>query len=362
MARRGEAVSATHAPDVRVAPMDKQLARGEDASLNSFLQAIAEGAGYGSSVTPIKPELLVPDDASRIWSGAVRTSLLTTEVPQGTFLEIKPGPDSSTSLPIPPYIRILIDGPELALVRAAHTLQQMVAAGTMEGLAAKLRLLEFADECCGAYIRDPKNPRTGEVVIDKRDKDTRFTTPEQLQSFLGEVRGLDGLAMVRSIAGHVIDLSGSPMESYFNHAMTLPPRLAGFSMRKPLANRQLVVEDDVAKLLIHDSLRPDFQWPEFHMLAEYLGEDGHADRAARKEDKNRLLDYARASYTPFMLMFDDVRNAGALARTCEMFAREFMKRGVKGELYRVRKILKDEKFRERQGILIRTLLPPLMRY
>ena len=39
-----------------------------------------------------------------------------------------------------------------------------------------------------------------------------------------------------------------------------------------------------------------------------------------------------------------------------------MKRGVKGELYRVRKILKDEKFLERQGILIRTLLPPLMRY
>ena len=259
MARRGEAVSATHAPDVRVAPMDKQLARGEDASLNSFLQAIAEGAGYGSPVAPIKPELLVPDDASRIWSGAVRPLVVQPKCLRGHFLK------SSLAQTRPQVCRFRLIFAFSLMARSSPWYGRRIRCNRwwrLEQWKALPRSSVFWNSRTNVVVPIYAIQRIHEPARSLLMSETKTPVLPRRNScsrFLGEVRGLDGLAMVRSIAGHVIDLSGSPIESYFNHAMTLPPRLAGFSMRKPLANRQLVVEDDVAKLLIHDSLRPDFQ-------------------------------------------------------------------------------------------------------
>ena len=103
-------------------------------------------------------------------------------------------------------------------------------------------------------------------------------------------------------------------------------------------------------------------WPELRTVVEYYGDEEHAGKPARIEDKNRMQDYATAGYAAFPLMFDDVRSAAALGKTIEMLAREFMKRGVSRELYRVRRILRDEDFRACQTTLVATLLPHMLRY
>ena len=104
------------------------------------------------------------------------------------------------------------------------------------------------------------------------------------------------------------------------------------------------------------------QWPDQRMLAEYLGDEEHAGKPARIEDKNRMQDYAIVSYAAFPLMYDDVRNADAINRTAQMLAREFMKRGVKNELYRVQRLIRNEEFRSKQRILLSHFLPPIARY
>ena len=133
-------------------------------------------------------------------------------------------------------------------------------------------------------------------------------------------------------------------------------------MHEPLVNQHLVIGENTKLLLKHKSIRPDLQWPEYQTLVEYIGDEPHASKKARIEDKDRLQDYATAGYTACSLMFDDVRNATALNRTAEMIARSLMQHGKRNELYRVRHLLKDDKFLSRQSQLIATLLPPVTRY
>lgn len=133
-------------------------------------------------------------------------------------------------------------------------------------------------------------------------------------------------------------------------------------MPKPLANKELVVSDAVRKRMSRTKpLRPDYQWPKYHVVAEYLGDEEHASHAARVEDKNRQQNYAMADYKAFFLMFDDVRSIAAINQTALMLAREFAKHGLYYEPYRIRKLCKKEGFKDCQLKLVTTLLPPVVR-
>ncbi len=292
----------------------------------------------------------------------LRTKVLSAPIPAGGFLELLPGADSKKLLHIPDGLRIFIESPELAFVHRAHALESYVARDVISRHAAVLRLLEFGDECCGWYSRDPGNPQKGKIRYDEPGWCTRFATPEAIRAFVENTCHIDGLKLARKACKYIIDESGSPIESYINHGFTLPPRLGGVSMGFPLANKQLVTSDAIKALLKHSSLRPDMQWPELMTVVEYYGDEEHAGKPARIEDKNRMQDYTTADYAAFPLMFDDVRNTAAFGKTIEMLAREFMKRGMSRELYRVRRILRDEDFRARQTTLVATLLPPVLRY
>lgn len=308
-------------------------------------------------------EMLVPNASSRTWERGVKSSVLPHALPAGSFMEITAGTDGEKALYLPSSIRVLVDAPPLALIHTAQTLQKLVRLGRMCRLEATLRLIALACEFCGSYARDPLHPLSHKPYYDKPNKCERFVNPGGLQAYMRDSPSINGVAYARKAALYAIDESGSPMETYANLAWTLPPRLAGLSMPRPLANKQLVVEDSRKRALLkHDSLRPDFQWPEFGTLAEYLGDEDHSSKEDRVEDKDRQQDYTVAGYQAFFLMFDDVKSVATLNRTAMMLARALAKGGKEREQYRVSGLLKKEEFAERQLILVKTLLPPVLRY
>ena len=152
------------------------------------------------------------------------------------------------------------------------------------------------------------------------------------------------------------------METYIDMALFLPPRLAGLGMPMPLLNKKLHVSERTHAKLKHSTLRPDIQWPDFNTLAEYLGDREHASKRARIEDKNRGHDYATAGYTSYFLMFDDVKSQTALNETAKMLARTLTEHGAYNELDRLERTLAKKGFHENQATLIKTLLPPVLRY
>ncbi len=354
LARDGEIVTASTS-DERLAPLDDSIHQLDDLHVGSLISFLDVG-----DKSPLS--LLVPNDASRRWTSSLRTSVITSDLPSGSFLELHPGKNPKKRIELPDDTRVFIDAPWLAILQSARVLEHSIAHGTMSRLSATLRLMEFADECCGSYYQDANKPRVAKAHFDDINECTRFTDADSLRRAIELVHDIDGIKLARVAVRYAIDGSGSPMESYLNHAMTLPPRLGGLSMRKPLVNAPLQVDESVWAKLKHDCLRPDLQWPDQKMLVEYLGDEEHAGKPARTEDKNRIQDYMIAQYATFPLMFDDVRNKSALGKTAMMLAREFMRRGVRKEAYRVSSYLRDEDFLAQQGVLIATLLPPVTRY
>ena len=356
MARMDEGVELVAAPAARLMPLCPDVRTPQQLEAPELMELLGAGAAR-----PL--ELLVPNDDSRRWSRGIKTSVVSVPLPSGAFLELGPGCRRNGNQIVPNGLRVFVESPAMSIMGAARTLLSRVARGDMSRLAATFRVMAFADEYCGFYSRHAVRPYEERIHYDEPGTDSRLTNPVELQGFLAELHDVDGALLARLAVRHAIDGSGSPMETCLNHALTLPPRLAGLSMGKPLANKQLVADERIWKVLHHgQSLRPDLQWPDEHTLAEYLGGEEHAGKPARIEDKNRMQDYATAGYAAFPLMYDDVKDQEALARTAQMIARERMRRGASCELYRVWRLLRDPGFVARQRVLMATLLPPVMRY
>lgn len=358
MARKGDLVSGVPAVGYRIDAGGSSIGNAADLGIDGLLCAL--GINENRPLT-----LLVPNDAARCWRNEslsfIKTYTLSVSLPDDAFIELKPG-RGRNAIGFPEDVRVFISGIGLEVIDGARKIGRSIKRGRMSELQGFLRVLEFVDECCGTYSRNYDNPCAGDVVYDEISHPTRFSDLYSLQSFLDKARHIDGLSLAHRAARYAIDGSGSPMETYINHALTLPPKYAGLSMHKPIVNQQLRLGSEDKVLLKHKSLRPDFQWPQYHMLAEYLGEKDHSSKSARVEDKNRMQDYAITPYAAFPLMFDDVKNAATINKTAEMLAGEFMRRGVRSELYRVRRLLKNEDFIAKQRVLVGTLLPPLKRY
>ena len=352
-AREGQIVSAGATDRHDVAPFPKAFATLEDLKANDLLEWLNV-----SAESPL--EVLVPSAGERRCLTGMHMRTLSVDVPPTSFLELREGSDSSNSIHLPNDLRIFIEAPSLALARAAVALMGGTdGASGKDDLDAMLRLIALANEFCGRYARDPLKPSTGKAYYDKPTVDGRFTNPEELQRALRQLRNVDGVARARLAAKYAIDESGSPMETYLNMGLTLPPRLAGFSMEQPLANKQLRYASPNGVSLRHKSLRPDLQWPSIRFLIEYLGDKEHASKGARVEDKNRLQDYAATDYKAVFLMYDDIRSVQALNKTALMVAREFAKHGKTFEPHRVKRLMRDDEFHQRQMTLVAKLLPPV---
>ena len=359
-ARAGNVVTAARVAEPYV-PKPPKLASLDELGIDGLLTWLGV-----SGDEPL--EILACDRESRCRVAGVHSHILSTSLPSECALEVKQllpsaaNKGAASPLHWDQETRVFIDAPSLALMHAAQRLERLVKAGKMVDLEAQLRLIALACEFCRSYARDPHNPLSANCHYDERGTCKRFVSPSELQAILLEFGRARGLTRARKAAQHALDHSGSPMETYLDLGLFLPPRLGGLSLRMPLLNQQIEVSDEVRKRLRHKSLRPDMHWPDQHVLGEYFGDKEHANKSARVEDKNRLQDYATTGYAPVLLMYDDVRNATRLNQTAKRFARMLMERGVKNELYRINRILGSKEFKLNQRVLAKALLPPLMRY
>ncbi|MDO4537036.1 MAG: hypothetical protein Q4B54_02660 [Coriobacteriales bacterium] len=352
MARTRETIVAFPAPTHKPEPLDKAIRTIEDLHAEPMLEALG--------ITPEHPlHLLVPNSSSRRTIGSIKMKVLSSELPSGGFLQLASAQSSDDYALMFAGLHVFVESPPLVVIDAAQKLEKLVRHGRLPKYEAIIKLASLASELCGSYARNPFDPQQGDLHYDEPNECGRFADPPKLASFLAQTSGMDGVRLARQSAQYVIDESGSPMETYINYGLTLPPRYAGLAFPPPLANKQLKVRGSVRTRLNHLSLRPDLQWPDFNTLLEYLGEKDHSSKSARLEDTNRMVDYAQTDYSAFPLMFDNVRNATEFNKTAQILARSLMNAGWKSGLYHVRSKLRDSEFLARQRKLVGLLLPPV---
>ena len=354
-ARVGEIVRAVPADVHTIAPPPLRAQTIDELGLTRLTEWLA--------VTGENPlHVLSPSADQRCRTALVRSQVMRHELPSGSFLELTAGNDAKKSLVPSSDIRVIIDAPPLILTNMSQELSEMIHKGKIDELEARLRLIALGNELCGSYARDPFNPQVGHCHYDGIGECNRFFAPDEVRTTLSQMSGMKGVGRARHASQYTLDHSGSPMETYIDMALFLPPRLGGLGMPTPLLNKMLNVPKETLAELKHASIRPDIQWPDFSTLAEYLGDKEHASKKARIEDKNRGQDYTTAGYASFFLMFDDVSNQNALNDTAKMLAGTLEARGATNALKRFERTHSKKGFIEKQTRLVATLLPPITRY
>lgn len=275
---------------------------------------------------------------------SVRAHASLVGITEGTYLLVTGLPEGGP--------RIYVEGPALTLAHMASRLGQAVKREALTEEAAFFRLMGLASELCGTYGRDPANPAKGECSW---GIDALCSSDELLRS-LGGIPGVRGVRPARQAAGLVIPGSASPAESLLAMAMSLPADLGGVPFPAFRHNQALPWPQDFNGLIKHQTMTPDFYWPQHSVALEYDG-TRHAEEDRVWEDHRRQQDYTTCGITLLCAQAEDLRSAGTLERLMRIVALQLASRGEAGFLQKVEAALLEPGSSAARATLLSQLLP-----
>lgn len=174
-----------------------------------------------------EPLDLMTDDpnARHVWKGG-RTHLVPTKLPNGSFMQLKPG--------------ILVASPALCLLQLAPSL-------------SLLKTIQLAMSFCGIYQLEGD---------DQRHPYERppLTTPQEIAGYLSMVTKLHGYHTVRDALPWIIPNSGSQMETKMVLSLCLPENLGGYGLPKPEMNAKVALCAEMNEMLGQANCYGDAIW------------------------------------------------------------------------------------------------------
>ena len=342
--------------DLILVPAEKDVLRGCDDAVDA--QTLASS---------LPPEIFAPsrqrpvclrfdDDASRSQSALVHAASGLARLPDSACLEVLTAVGDPLLTCGNDVTHVLVEGAGMSLVSAADVMSGVECRGLLSKEACIIRLLGFAMELVGLYARDPLEPRAGEVAHDL----VPIATTRDLCEFLESATRLRGLERARLVTSYANDGSNSTMETLWYAAFCLPPRLGGCHLARPLQNVPLDWPDEVASVVGHGTMRPDFYWPGYETAFEHQGGD-HADEAALAEDSDRARDYELCHIHYLPLTKKDARREESMrALLAQLFS---IIAPYEGTAFprKARRILNDPEVCAARRVLIGQLMPPIAR-
>ena len=315
--------------------------------------ALPESFPQPTSEKPLR--LAFPSRAARTKSSCIAPSAVLNGLPEDAYFEVVRADGAPLAEGLHDRVRLFVESPGLSLVRMAHHLGRRIAAGTFSEDAAIIRLAGLGMEFCGSFARDPQDPGRGISTFDL----PAVGHAQDILNLLDSLPRMRGLRLARKAAAYVRDDSGSPHETLLSLAYRLPPKMGGVEFAEPLANAPLVWPEQAKAqgILKHQSMRPDFHWPQYLLASEYLG-GVHGKPSSLAEDSNRIQDYQSCDYSVFPATYEDIRNTQALGSYLARLARVMALYEGEGFARRIERVLLDPDVRQARAVLIAHLLPP----
>ena len=327
-----------------------------------------EGSVDAETILPVLPndvfdpsthavQLRFDDASSRSRCSLVRSCSALDRLPTAGYLEVL----SIEGDPF--YVRgssaahVVVEAPGLALASAANELCELVSRGRLSRESALIRLVGLAMELCGIYARDPCAPLVGSVAYELEPISSVGESTELLE----KLKGRRGVSLARRALKYANDGSGSIMETFWYGVFCLPPRLGGSNLPRPLQNVPLEWSLDVADVVSHERMRPDFYWSQYETACEHQGGD-HAREAALAEDSRRARDYELCGIHYLPLTKQDARNEGAVREILSQLFRIISSYEGPAFNRKAARILNDTNVRVARRVLLGQLLPPQARW
>ncbi len=295
----------------------------------------------------------VPSANARVRARNIKSVVCSVGLPNGSFERVT-GDNGPCAYALPKLFEVATETPPLSFLMAAQQLMRLVSRGSITRQESTLRLAKLGLEDCGTYALDPQNPAGGITAFGVAPA----SSADAIRAYLGQVHGVDGMALAKKAAPLLFDGAASEMESFLVSALGFPPHLGGLGFKTPKVNEVIDLSNKQQLMLNHvKRLTPDLLWPDLMIASEYLGLAAHEGREAHNEDTDRMQDFQALGYDVVPIDFRHVRNPQAFNRLAVRIASVMESRGAKGMHAWVDELLADEDFLEKQRVLFKVMLP-----
>lgn len=194
---------------------------------------------------------------------------------------------------------IWVVSPELLFLEASGTLN-------------RIDLIRLGMELCSLHYAPDPNDR-GRLEL----RDNPLTSASQMTAFLEGAGHAYGRTKALAAASLLIDGAASPREASLALSLSLPTKLGGFELPKPILNGKCSLGPIGSELMGVDSLRPDLLWPEAHVAIEYDSDEYHSSRESLDCDSTRrkaleasglrVITFRNRDYGDFKRLYQNVR-------------------------------------------------------
>ena len=203
--------------------------------------------------------------AVRKWAGAQCHST-SGRLPSGSFYQLSSG--------------IYVASPALCLTQLAPSM-------------SRINIIKLAMSFCGIYQLEGDEHR---ILYERAP----LTTPSEIGDYLDLARGLPGVEKVRDTLRWVIPNSASPMETRMVLPLYLSRHLGGYGLPRPVMNKQVILNEETAKIAGQKVCYADALWEEEGRRPldfEYQSAEIHDKCERYGADYARQLALQRQGYT-----------------------------------------------------------------
>lgn len=272
----------------------RTLAMTERVDLNNDL--LRELAALGIRVSERLPlHLLFSSQELRSRSPLIRAHLMSGNVPPGSFIRLSE--------------HVLIASPELCFAEMSGTLslEKLILAGY---------------ELCGTYAQVPRPDQPSRTALADR---APLTTAQTIKTFL-TFDSFTRYATAHRAKEHIQDNAASPMEAKVAMLLSLPTRLGGYGLPRPMLNEIITLEGEARLAYPRSTCRPDLWWPMFNVAIEYDGRDSHEGEWAHAKDIARIAALKLTGMDVTVLTFAQVADDPVFDALAVVLARKLQHR------------------------------------
>ena len=145
-----------------------------------------------------------------------------------------------------------------------------------------VQLLELGYELCGTYRMIDGRPEYGCAPL---------TSAPKLRLFTQRATGIHGRTAALQACQWLLNNSASPAETALSIAFKLPYRQGGYGLRDFELNHELVLNDNAARILGRNTIRPDIFFIQARYPVEYDGPMFHSGQTQPERDERRRNAY-----------------------------------------------------------------------
>lgn len=223
--------------------------------------------------------------------------------------------------------------PELALSMIAGHVSCPRAAMLIDQELGTYRMLRKSS----VSLYEASNPLNHMHALTTGDGGTRLeatmygldphTSLAQLEKYVSARKGCFGIKRLGEALPLCSENLRSPLEAQDHLLLCSPRRLGGFGLAKPVVNKEVRLSAKAREIIGAETLKPDFLWPDKHVVVEVLGKSDHEGSGTRIADTSqRERVWRTMGYTSITHTSAEINNSKQLATCARELARQLGQR------------------------------------